>query len=47
MIKKVYAPQVTVLGTLAEEDGGGKINMRAFQGLDVVFMAHPSKEDAT
>ncbi|XP_071334484.1 peptidase M20 domain-containing protein 2-like [Trachinotus anak] len=42
--------QVTVLGTPAEEDGGGKIDMireGAFDGLDVVFMAHPSKEDAT
>ncbi|XP_035534966.1 peptidase M20 domain-containing protein 2-like [Morone saxatilis] len=42
--------QVTVLGTPAEEDGGGKIDMLregAFDGLDVVFMAHPSKEDAT
>ncbi|KAL7388940.1 hypothetical protein ABVT39_023744 [Epinephelus coioides] len=41
--------QVTVLGTPAEEDGGGKIDMireGAFDGLDVVFMAHPSKEDA-
>ncbi|XP_054475021.1 xaa-Arg dipeptidase-like, partial [Anoplopoma fimbria] len=42
--------QVTVLGTPAEEDGGGKIDLvkeGAFEGLDVVFMAHPSKEDAT
>uniref|UniRef100_A0A3B4ZZ06 Peptidase M20 domain-containing protein 2 n=1 Tax=Stegastes partitus TaxID=144197 RepID=A0A3B4ZZ06_9TELE len=42
--------QVMVLGTPAEEDGGGKIDMLgkgAFEGLDVVFMAHPSKEDAT
>ncbi|KAM7367524.1 hypothetical protein PAMP_013815 [Pampus punctatissimus] len=42
-------PQVTVLGTPAEEDGGGKVDMLregAFEGLDVVFMAHPSKEDA-
>ncbi|KAK2856607.1 hypothetical protein Q5P01_005342 [Channa striata] len=41
--------QVTVLGTPAEEAGGGKIDMLregAFEGLDVVFMAHPSKEDA-
>ncbi|KAM4633785.1 xaa-Arg dipeptidase-like [Polymixia lowei] len=41
--------QVTVLGTPAEEDGGGKIDMvreGAFDGLDVVFMAHPSQEDA-
>lgn len=41
--------QVTVLGTPAEEDIGGKIDLLregAFQGMDVVFMAHPSKEDA-
>ncbi|KAJ0061292.1 hypothetical protein NL108_014817 [Boleophthalmus pectinirostris] len=41
--------QVVVLGTPAEEDGGGKIDLLqegAFDGLDVVFMAHPSKEDA-
>lgn len=38
-----------MLGTPAEEDGGGKIDMLregAFHDLDVVFMAHPSKEDA-
>ncbi|XP_010881122.2 peptidase M20 domain-containing protein 2 isoform X2 [Esox lucius] len=43
------AVQVTVLGTPAEEDGGGKIDLireGAFDGLDVVFMAHPSQEDA-
>lgn len=43
-------PQVTVLGTPAEEDGGGKIDLireRAFDGMDVVFMAHPSQEDAS
>lgn len=42
--------QVTVLGTPGEEDIGGKIDLLkegAFQGMDVVFMAHPSKEDAT
>ncbi|XP_067097676.1 peptidase M20 domain-containing protein 2-like [Osmerus mordax] len=41
--------QVTVLGTPAEEDVGGKADMMkqgAFDGLDVVFMAHPSQEDA-
>ncbi|XP_041661745.1 peptidase M20 domain-containing protein 2-like [Cheilinus undulatus] len=41
--------QVTVLGTPAEEGGGGKIDLikeGAFEGMDVVFMAHPSKEDA-
>ncbi|XP_064303715.1 xaa-Arg dipeptidase isoform X2 [Phalacrocorax carbo] len=43
------AVQITVLGTPAEEQGGGKIdliNAGAFDGLDVVFMAHPSQEDA-
>ncbi|CAG13010.1 unnamed protein product, partial [Tetraodon nigroviridis] len=42
--------QITVLGTPAEEDVGGKVDLLkegAFQGMDVVFMAHPSKEDAT
>lgn len=42
--------QVTVLGTPAEEDGGGTIDLLregAFEGMDVVFMAHPSQEDAT
>lgn len=42
--------QVIVLGTPAEEEGGGKVDMAregAFQGLDVVFMVHPSKEDAS
>ncbi|KAG9282441.1 peptidase M20 domain-containing protein 2 [Astyanax mexicanus] len=41
---------VTVLGTPAEEDGGGKIDLLregAFEGLDVVLMAHPSQEDTT
>ncbi|XP_021569799.1 peptidase M20 domain-containing protein 2, partial [Carlito syrichta] len=40
---------VSVLGTPAEEDGGGKIDLieaGAFQNLDVVFMAHPSQENA-
>ncbi|NXS93081.1 P20D2 protein, partial [Jacana jacana] len=43
------AVQITVLGTPAEEQGGGKIdliNAGAFDGLDVVFMAHPSQENA-
>ncbi|XP_040454814.1 peptidase M20 domain-containing protein 2 isoform X2 [Falco naumanni] len=43
------AVQVTVLGTPAEEQGGGKIELikaGAFDGLDVVFMAHPSQENA-
>uniref|UniRef100_A0A8C4XQF4 Peptidase M20 domain-containing protein 2 n=1 Tax=Falco tinnunculus TaxID=100819 RepID=A0A8C4XQF4_FALTI len=41
--------EVTVLGTPAEEQGGGKIDLikaGAFDGLDVVFMAHPSQENA-
>ncbi|KPP79285.1 peptidase M20 domain-containing protein 2-like [Scleropages formosus] len=41
--------KVTVLGTPAEEEGGGKIDLilaGAFEELDVVLMAHPSKEDA-
>ncbi|KAG7465666.1 hypothetical protein MATL_G00155860 [Megalops atlanticus] len=41
--------KVTVLGTPAEEEGGGKVDLilaGAFEGLDVVFMAHPSQEDA-
>uniref|UniRef100_A0A8C6RXZ7 Xaa-Arg dipeptidase n=2 Tax=Nannospalax galili TaxID=1026970 RepID=A0A8C6RXZ7_NANGA len=41
--------KVIVLGTPAEEDGGGKIDLieaGAFKNLDVVFMAHPSQEDA-
>ncbi|XP_037676747.1 peptidase M20 domain-containing protein 2-like [Choloepus didactylus] len=40
---------VIVLGTPAEEDGGGKIDLieaGAFKNLDVVFMAHPSQENA-
>ncbi|NWR71870.1 P20D2 protein, partial [Centropus unirufus] len=43
------ARAITVLGTPAEEQGGGKIdliNAGAFDGLDVVFMAHPSQENA-
>ncbi|XP_036727783.1 peptidase M20 domain-containing protein 2 [Balaenoptera musculus] len=41
--------KVIVLGTPAEEDGGGKIDLieaGAFENLDVVFMAHPSQENA-
>uniref|UniRef100_A0A8C5K272 Xaa-Arg dipeptidase n=1 Tax=Jaculus jaculus TaxID=51337 RepID=A0A8C5K272_JACJA len=41
--------KVIVLGTPAEEEGGGKIDLieaGAFKNLDVVFMAHPSQEDA-
>lgn len=40
---------VTVIGTPAEEEGGGKIDLieaGGFEGLDLVFMAHPSQEDA-
>ncbi|XP_067150104.1 xaa-Arg dipeptidase isoform X2 [Apteryx mantelli] len=42
--------QITVLGTPAEEEGGGKIDLikaGAFDDLDVVFMAHPSQENAS
>ncbi|KAF7694388.1 peptidase M20 domain-containing protein 2-like [Silurus meridionalis] len=42
--------KITVLGTPAEEDGGGKADLLredAFEDMDVVFMAHPSQEDAT
>ncbi|XP_044146477.1 peptidase M20 domain-containing protein 2-like [Bufo gargarizans] len=41
--------QITVLGTPAEEDGGGKIDLikaGAFENMDVVFMAHPAQDDA-
>ncbi|KAJ8270803.1 hypothetical protein GJAV_G00119460 [Gymnothorax javanicus] len=41
--------KVTVLGTPAEESGGGKVDLiraGAFEGIDVVFMAHPSQEDS-
>ncbi|XP_043820203.1 peptidase M20 domain-containing protein 2 [Dromiciops gliroides] len=41
--------KITVLGTPAEEEGGGKIDLLeagAFKNLDVVFMAHPSQENA-
>lgn len=40
---------MTVLGTPAEEDGGGKIDLMkegAFEDMDVVFMAHPLQDDA-
>ncbi|XP_062857932.1 xaa-Arg dipeptidase-like isoform X2 [Trichomycterus rosablanca] len=42
--------KVTVFGTPAEEDGGGKVDLLregALQDLDVVFMAHPTQKDAT
>ncbi|XP_053143345.1 xaa-Arg dipeptidase-like [Hemicordylus capensis] len=48
-LPRAPAVKITVLGTPAEEDGGGKIDLikaGAFDGLDVVFMAHPSQEDA-
>ncbi|XP_029965821.1 peptidase M20 domain-containing protein 2 isoform X1 [Salarias fasciatus] len=41
--------EVVVLGTPAEEDGGGKIDLigeGAFDDMDVVFMAHPLQYDA-
>ncbi|XP_056422065.1 xaa-Arg dipeptidase [Hyla sarda] len=40
--------QITVLGTPAEEDGGGKVDLikaGAFKDMDVVFMAHPAQDD--
>lgn len=42
--------QVTVLGTPAEENGGGKVDLLqggAFEDLDVVFMAHPTQNNAS
>lgn len=42
--------KITVLGTPAEEDGGGKvdlINAGAFSDVDLVFMAHPVQQDAS
>ncbi|XP_070812793.1 xaa-Arg dipeptidase-like [Pituophis catenifer annectens] len=47
--RQAPAVKITVLGTPAEEDGGGKIDLikaGAFDSLDVVLMAHPSQEDA-
>ncbi|XP_041418962.1 peptidase M20 domain-containing protein 2 isoform X2 [Xenopus laevis] len=41
--------KITVLGTPAEEDGGGKIDLieaGAFMDMHVVFMAHPGQDDA-
>lgn len=40
--------QITVLGTPAEEDIGGKIDLMeagAFDDVDMVFMAHPAQQD--
>ncbi|GAB1288364.1 Xaa-Arg dipeptidase [Apodemus speciosus] len=51
-LESIAAPppvKVIVLGTPAEEDGGGKVDLieaGAFENLDVVFMAHPSQENA-
>ncbi|XP_060769967.1 peptidase M20 domain-containing protein 2-like isoform X3 [Neoarius graeffei] len=42
--------KVTVLGTPAEEDEGGKVDLLregAFEDLDVVFMAHPTQKNTT
>ncbi|CAJ1073498.1 peptidase M20 domain-containing protein 2-like [Xyrichtys novacula] len=42
--------KVTVLGTPAEEDIGGKIDLMkagAFADIDLVFMAHPAQQDAS
>lgn len=40
--------QIVVLGTPAEESGGGKIdliNAGAFKDIDVAMMVHPSRSD--
>ncbi|XP_048387898.1 peptidase M20 domain-containing protein 2-like [Stegostoma tigrinum] len=42
--------KVSVIGTPAEEDGGGKIDLievGVFNDLDMVLMAHPWQEDAS
>uniref|UniRef100_A0ACB8GCH8 Uncharacterized protein n=1 Tax=Sphaerodactylus townsendi TaxID=933632 RepID=A0ACB8GCH8_9SAUR len=42
------AVKITVLGTPAEEGGGGKVKLietGAFDNLDIVFMAHPFQND--
>ncbi|GCB79590.1 peptidase M20 domain-containing protein 2-like [Scyliorhinus torazame] len=42
--------KVSVIGTPAEEDGGGKIDLiqvGIFNDLDMVLMAHPAQEDAS
>ncbi|XP_044022815.1 peptidase M20 domain-containing protein 2-like isoform X2 [Siniperca chuatsi] len=42
--------EITVLGTPAEEDIGGKIDLikaGAFADIDLVFMAHPAQQDAS
>ncbi|CAL8287170.1 unnamed protein product [Lota lota] len=41
--------KITVLGTPAEEEGGGKLDLLregAFHDLQLVFMAHPAQQDA-
>ncbi|XP_073483025.1 xaa-Arg dipeptidase [Aquarana catesbeiana] len=41
--------KITVLGTPAEEEGGGKVDLikaGAFEDVDIVFMAHPAQDDA-
>ncbi|XP_068608245.1 peptidase M20 domain-containing protein 2-like [Brachionichthys hirsutus] len=41
--------KITVLGTPAEERGGGKVDLMkagAFDDIDLVFMAHPTQEDS-
>lgn len=47
---KHFLYQVMVLGTPAEEDIGGKIELikaGAFADVDLVFMAHPAQQDAS
>ena len=42
--------QLTILGTPAEEGGGGKIDMikaNCFDGIDVAMMAHPCPFDVS
>lgn len=41
---------MTILGTPAEEDFGGKIDLLeagAFADIDLVFMAHPAQQDVS
>lgn len=43
-----FRVKVTVLGTPAEEDGGGKVDLilaGAFEDMDLVFMAHPAQQN--
>lgn len=47
---KPFECQITVLGTPAEEDIGGKIELikaGAFADIDLVLMAHPAQQDAS